>query len=125
MLSTETIIFIAATICAIFGWLINLVKNLASKRMDDLETFQECNFDRIEKLKDRVTELEHTTVKRVDLEFILGSWKEDIKESVDNSFERVHERIDEIYNKTSNCEKFQEVIKRDIPDSKLTKRPAK
>lgn len=125
MFNNELLVFVLGVICAVFGFLINWIKSMAAKRMDDLEKLHEHNSERIDGLKDRVVELEHTSVKRADLEFILGSWKEDIKESVDKSFERVHERIDEIYNKTSNCNQYQGIIEHELHPVKLTKRPIK
>ena len=121
----SSIEIIVAVVGSVLGWLINLVKNMMSSRIETLESKHECNEERIDALKDRVTHIEASYIRREDLTYILGDWKEEIKKSVDSSFERVHERIDEIKDKTNNCSKFQEIIKNEIPVANITKRPTK
>lgn len=96
-MNNEIILYIATCICGVVGWMANSIKGSHEKRMNIMEAKYECNAERIEKIKDRVSTLEHTTVKRNELDYILGSWQEEVKDDIDKSFIRVHQRIDELY----------------------------
>ena len=102
--------YIIPIVAGVLAWCINLVKNLASKRMDDLEVLHKDNFKAIADLDKRMCKVENTFVTQSDLRELLDILREDINNDVNKSFNRLHARMDEVTDKTNNCSKYQAII---------------
>jgi len=97
-------------VAGILGWCINIVKNMATKRLVDLERLHVDNYKAILGLDKRIAKVETTFVTQCDLRELLDILREDINNDVNKSFNRLHERMDEVATRASNCTKYQAII---------------
>lgn len=89
--------FIITSFAAILGWFINMVRNMAVRKIDHLEAAHEENARNIAKLERRVTVVEKTYVKREDVREVVDALREELYCDLDKSFTRIHERFDNLF----------------------------
>ena len=118
-MSSDYVIFVVGGIALIMGWFINLVKNLASKRIDDLDELHKKNFQSIVDVDKRLTKIEDSYVTKLDLKELLDILRDDINNDVNKSFRRLHDRMDEAaYCTRVNADDSVDVVKKRASDRK-------
>jgi hypothetical protein len=95
-MNSEYVVFVAGGLFAVFGWLLNLVKSMVTKRLMDLEALHIKNFENIIAVDHRLTRVESNFVTQQDLRELLDILRDDINSDVNKSFSRIHARLDEV-----------------------------
>lgn len=95
-MGSDYIIFIVGGVAVILGWFINLVKSIASKRLDDSEESHKKNVQAIADIDKRLSKVEDSYVTQLDLRELLDILRDDINSDVNKSFRRIHDRMDEV-----------------------------
>jgi hypothetical protein len=98
--SNGGVIWALSGIAAVFAWLINLVRSMGSSKFADLSQQQVKNTSVIERHNEalsnqetRIAVLERTCIFREDLDKVLESIREELKEEIDDVFSRVHDKV--------------------------------